>query len=97
MKEFLELRHFEPLVGKTAHFKGTRFAIPLTKIVKFEKFLDSAKRDPFILVFRAPKEREYLPEGYYECAFEDGPVYPIYVAPMHTPESEWQEYQAIFN
>jgi hypothetical protein len=97
MDEFLELQHFEPLVGKTVRFKGTRFAMPLTKVVKYQKFVAEAKRDPFLLVFRAPKEREYMAEGYYECEFEDGPTYKIYVAPTHTSETEWQDYQAIFS
>ncbi|HEX3672755.1 MAG TPA: hypothetical protein VHU87_00650 [Rhizomicrobium sp.] len=97
MDEFLELQHFELLVGKTVRFKGTRFAMPLTKVVKYQKFVAEAKRDPFLLVFRAPKEREYMAEGYYECEFEDGPTYQIYVAPTHTPDAEWQDYQAIFN
>lgn len=97
MAEFLEVQHFEPLVGKTVRFKGTRFAMPLTRIVKGEKFIASVKRDPFILIFREPKEREHMPEGTYECEFEGGPTYQIYVAPIHTAEPEWQDYQAIFN
>jgi hypothetical protein len=97
MAEFLELHHFEPLVGKTVRFKGTRFAIPLTRIIKFQKFAADAKREPFILIFRAPKEADHMPEGIYDCEFEDGPTYNIYVAPTHTPEQEWQDYQAIFN
>jgi hypothetical protein len=97
MAEFLELHHFEPFVGKTVRFKGTRFAMPLVKIIKQEKFVTAAKRDPFILIFRAPKEQNHMPEGLRECEFEDGPTYAIYVAPTHTPEAEWQDYQAIFN
>jgi hypothetical protein len=97
MDIFLEAKHFEPLVGKTVRFKGTRFAMPLIQIVNGQKFLPTAKRDPFILIFRAPKEREYMLEGTYECEFEDGPTYTIYVLPTHTPEPEWQDYQAIFN
>jgi hypothetical protein len=97
MDDFLEAHHFEPLVGKVVRFKGTRFSIPLTNIIRGQKFVAAAKRDPFILIFRAPKEREYLPEGTYECEFEDGPTYVIHVAPCHTPEPEWQDYQAVFN
>jgi hypothetical protein len=97
MAEFLEVHHFEPLVGKTVTFKGTRFAMPLVRIIKGQKFMAAAKRDPFILIFRAPKEREHMPEGTYTCEFEDGPTYNIYVLPTHTPEPEWQDYQAIFN
>ena len=96
-KIFLEYHHFEPLVGKVVQFKGTPFAIPLSKVIKGEKSLASAKRDPFILIFRAPKGTHYMGEGTYECAFEDGPTYSIYVMPAHTPEPEWQDYQAIFS
>lgn len=97
MAEFLEVHHFEPLVGKTVRFKGTRFAMSLAKVIKGEKFYAAAKRDPFILIFRAPREREHMPEGIYECEFEDGPTSSIYVIPVHTAEPEWQDYQAIFN
>jgi hypothetical protein len=97
MSEFLEIHHFQPLVGKTVRFKGTPFAMELRRIVASEKFLATAKRDPFILIFRAPKTDVYMTEGYYECEFEDGPTYQIYVLPTHTPEPEWQDYQAIFN
>jgi uncharacterized protein DUF6916 len=95
--EFLEIHHFEPFVGKNVRFKGTRFEMPLNRIVKGQKFIATAKREPFILIFRAPKEREYMPEGMHECEFDGGPTYQIYVLPTHTPEPEWQEYQAIFN
>jgi hypothetical protein len=94
---FLELDHFEPLVGKTTRFKGTRFEIPLERIIKGQKFVPNAKRDPFILIWRAPKEREHMPEGYYPCEFVDGPTYMIYVTPVFTPEPEFQDYQAVFN
>jgi hypothetical protein len=97
MAEFLEIHHFQPLVGKTVRFKGTSFAMPLIKIIAGEKYIPTAKRDPFILIFRAPKIDVYMTEGTYECEFEDGPTYQIYVSPTHTPEPEWQDYQAIFN
>jgi len=94
---FLEHHHFEPLVGKVVHFKGTPFAIPLSKVVVGQKFVADAKRDPFLLVWRAPKQEVYMTEGMYECAFEDGPTYSIYVSPAFTAEKEWQDYQAVFN
>ncbi|MBV9692250.1 MAG: hypothetical protein JO261_00985, partial [Alphaproteobacteria bacterium] len=68
MAEFLEARHFEPLVGKTVRFGGTTFEMPLVKIVKGQKFIESAKREPFILIFRSPKLNVYMPEGLYDCA-----------------------------
>ena len=94
---FLEYHHFEPLVGKVVHFKGTPFAIPLSKVIKGQKFLSTAKREPFILIWRSPKLEHYMTEGMYECAFEDGPTYNIYVHPAFTPEQEFQDYQAVFS
>jgi hypothetical protein len=94
---FLEHHHFEPLVGVITRFKGTPFEIPLSKVVKGEKFIATAKREPFILIWRAPKEEYYMTEGMYECEFEDGPTYSMYVAPAFTAEKEFQDYQAVFN
>jgi hypothetical protein len=97
MAEFLEVHHFEPLVGKTVRFGGTPFVMTLDKIAKGQKFVATAKRDPFILIFRAPRGNAYMNEGMYDCAFDEGPTFTIYVAPIHTPEPEFQDYQAIFN
>lgn len=94
---FLEHHHFEPLVGKITRFKGTPFEIPLSKVVLGQKFVANAKRDPFLLIWRAPKGEHYMLEGMYECEFEDGPTYSIYVLPVFTPEQEFQDYQAVFN
>jgi hypothetical protein len=33
----------------------------------------------------------------YECEIEGGPTYRIYVNPVHTPQPDHQEYQAVFN
>jgi hypothetical protein len=98
MDEPLQIEHFKPHVGKLVHFKGTRFAFPLNRIESNRKRLPKGvKRRPFILIFRGPKEREYLPEGLYECEIDNGPIYPIYVTPVHTTEPDRQDYQAVFN
>jgi len=94
---FLEVHHFEPLAGKTVRFAGTPFAMTLEKVTKGEKFFAKARRDPFILLFRAPRQQYYMTEGTYECAFDEGPTYSFYVAPIHTPDPEWQDYQSVFN
>lgn len=94
---FLEVHHFEPLVGKTVRFAGTLFVMTLEKVTKGEKFLATAKREPFILIFRAPRQQYYMTEGIYECAFDEGPTYSFYVAPVHTPDQQWQDYQAPFS
>jgi len=97
MDEMLQIEHFKPHVGKTVRFKGTRFAFPLERIIVDRKRSKGLKRKSFMLIFRGPKEREHLPEGLYDCEIENGPTYPIYVAPVHTPEPDRQDYQAVFN
>jgi len=98
MADLLQIEDFEPHVGKLVHFKGTRFTFPLDRIIRDRGNLpEGAKRRSFILIFRGPKEREYLPDGIYECEIENGPTYPIYIAPVHTPEPDRQDYQAVFN
>jgi hypothetical protein len=97
-EHLLQIEDFKPHVGKLVHFKGTRFAFPLDRIVSDRRRLPKgAKRRPFILVFRGVKEREYMPDGIYECEIEGGPTHAMYVNPIQTPAPEWQEYQAVFN
>ena len=95
---FLEYHHFEPLVGKKVTFTGVALGeTTLVKVIKNQKFFTEAKRDPFILIFRSPKLEYYMTEGMRECVFEDGPTYELYIAPTHTIEKEWQDYQSIFS
>jgi hypothetical protein len=98
MGEMLQIEDFKPHVGKLVRFKGTRFAFPLDRIISDRKRLPKGtKRRPFILIFRAPKEREYMPDGMYECEIAGGPTHLMYVNPIQTPAPEWQEYQAVFS
>jgi Domain of unknown function (DUF6916) len=98
MEELLQIEHFKPHVGKLMRFKGTRFAFPLNRIVSDRKRLPKgAKRRPFMLIFRGPKEHDHLPEGLYDCEIEGGPTYRIFVSPVHTTEPGVQDYQAVFN
>jgi hypothetical protein len=98
MGEFLTIDHFKPHVGKVVHFKGTRYAFPLERILSDRKRLPKwVKRRPFTLIFVGPKESAVLPEGLYECEIEGGPVYELYVNPIHTAAPDRQEYQAVFN
>jgi hypothetical protein len=94
---FLEYHHFEPLVGKSVTFTGVPITATLLKVSRSAKFFAEAKRDPFILIFRSPKLEFYMLEGMRECVFEDGPTYDLYIAPTHTIEKEWQDYQSIFS
>ncbi len=96
--EFLLIDHFEPHVGKIFRFEGTAYALPLTTIISKDQPLpEGIKRRPFTLIFRAPRQREWLAEGVYRCSIEDGPTYPMYVAPIQTMDPEFQDYQAVFN
>ena len=98
MDELLQAEHFKPHVGKIFKFKGTRFAMPLDHVSAIrQRPPKGAKRRPFLLIFRAPREREHMPEGLYECAVEGGPTFTLYVSPIQTLEREFQDYQAAFN
>jgi hypothetical protein len=97
MEKLLQIEDFEPHVGKRFHFKGTRFTLPLDRILTNEPGMAQVgKRRPFILIFRAVKEREHMPDGIYDCEIEGGPTHRMYVNPIQTPAPEWQEYQAVF-
>jgi len=98
MGELLLIDHFQPHVGKIFRFKGTRYAMPLHRIQtdRGEGVPEGMNRKPFILIFRAPKEPEHMPEGYYECEIQDGPTYSLYVMPIMTPQPDLQDYQSVF-
>ena len=96
--EVLTIDHFTPHVGKIFRFKGTRHAFPLDRIASSDDpSPDWAKRRAFILIFRGPKERDVLPEGFHQCEIDGGPVYGIYVVPISSPQPDSQDYQAVFN
>lgn len=98
MDDLLLIDDFNPHVGKIFRFKGTRYAFPLDRIISSREPLPPGmKRRPFILIFRGPKEREYMREGIYDCDVEDGPTYQMYVNPINTPAPDQQEYQAAFS
>ncbi len=96
--DMLRVEHFEPYVGKVFRFKGERHALPLNRIVREnENPFRSSERPPFTLIFSGPKERDVLREGLYACEIDGGPSCSLYVAPIHTPAPDRQEYQAVFN
>jgi hypothetical protein len=98
MDKVLTAEDFEPHVGKTFRFKGTRHAFPLDHIHRDDRPRPPGlKRQPFILIFRGPKEADVLPEGPYMCSIEGGPSFSIYVMPIFTPQPDRQDYQAVFN
>lgn len=97
MEKLLQIEDFEPHVGKRVHFKGTRYTFPLDRILTDERGIpQGGKRRPFILIFRGVKERDYMPDGIYDCEIEGGPTHRMYVNPIQTVAPEWQDYQAVF-
>ncbi|HMK89122.1 MAG TPA: hypothetical protein VK446_05760 [Methylocystis sp.] len=97
--KILVAEDFEPHVGKLFRFRGTRFAFPLTKIMlgPLQEPSEWVRRRGFVLLFRTPKEQEWMPEGAYVCDIADGPNHEVYVTPIHTPDPRYQDYQAVFN
>jgi hypothetical protein len=96
--DVLCVKHFEPHVGKIFRFMETRHALVLDRIVReSETPLRAGERGPFTLIFRGAKERDVLQEGLYDCEIDGGPSFGLYVAPIHTPAPDRQEYQAVFN
>ncbi|MDE3177648.1 MAG: hypothetical protein KGM15_16225 [Pseudomonadota bacterium] len=94
----LSIEQFAPHVGKLFQFIGTPYAFPLDRILGDAGAPASGQaRRPFALIFRGPRDGDVLPEGLYDCATEDGASFNLYVAPIHTPQPDRQEYQAAFN
>jgi len=97
MDRLLQVEDFEPLVGRVFRFKGTRFAFPLDRIAGTDRSaMPGLRRQPFILIFAGPREREHLPDGLYECEVDGGPTFRLFVNPIHTPEPDRQDYPAVF-
>jgi hypothetical protein len=99
MSDLLTFEHFKPHVGKTVRFKGTPFAFPIDRVEgKGGTPPPGWMRVPFTVIFCGPRDRDaVLAEGQYDCEIEGGPTYSLYVAPVHTPRPDRQEYQAAFN
>ena len=50
----------------------------------------------FTLVLTGPRT-PVLPEGLYDAAAPGGPALTFYIMPIHTPDPDRQDYQAVFN
>lgn len=101
--DLLEAEAFQPFVGSTMHADGYPITLTLARVDVEDRSPASAPRKPFSLLFHGPKAldplgRDLLPEGLHRCSFGDGAVtHDIYVAPIHTPDGERQDYEAAFN
>lgn len=100
MTDLLKLEDFQPHLTKTFKVRGGRHALSLVAIEEHAvqaEDLPKVNRMPFTLIFRGPPG-DVLSAGIY--AFDvDGEEtsYELCVMPIHTHQSDRQDYQASFN
>jgi hypothetical protein len=97
MDELLTYDHFAPHVSKRVSFEGQPQTLLLRSVDAQPNFAaPDASRIPFTLIFEGPPA-DILPAGYYRATVQDGPIFELYVMPIHTHVSDRQDYQAVFN
>lgn len=98
MVEHLRHEDFAPHLNKTVRFRGWHGALRLASVTPApeQPNLPAPTRPPFTVIFHGPRH-DILPEGLYVADIEDGPSLEFYLAPIHTPAPDRQEYQAVFN
>ena len=98
MVETLHHEDFAPHVNKAVRFRGWGGTLRLASIRLAPEGSDAPElmRPPFAVIFHGPRH-EILPEGLYVADIEDGPSFEFYIAPVHTPAPDRQDYQAVFN
>jgi hypothetical protein len=97
--DVLTFDKFAPHVGKRVRFQGTDIVLEIDRVEQGEELALATMRTPFSVIFRGPRDpNAMLREGLYDCQVEnDGPTWNLYVIPIHTPQRDRQEYQAVFN
>lgn len=99
MTENFAPEHFLPHVDKPVQVEGWPHTLTLTA-VDMRRREDWEKkimpRQPFTVLFRGPPGA-VLPEGFHAFQIEGGPSFKLYVMPVHTPQRDRQDYQAVFN
>jgi hypothetical protein len=97
--DILTFDTFTPHVGKRVRFRGTDIVLEIDRVEQGEDLALETVRAPFSVIFRGPRDPSVLlREGLYDCEVEDGgPSWNLYVMPIHTPQRDRQEYQAVFN
>ncbi|WP_158928464.1 DUF6916 family protein [Acidisphaera sp. S103] len=97
MDEPLTHEHFSPHVGKRFSFEGHHLTLLLRLAELQPRFAaPNAPRVPFTLTFEGPAG-DILPPDQYRAVVPDGPVFELYISPIHTPARDHQDYQAVFN
>ncbi len=99
MLERLEPEDILPHVNKTVRIDGFPHALTIVEVtVRQQGAAEIALKlpRPFTVIFRgAPGD--VLAEGLHTLNVEDGPTFTMHVIPIHTPQRDRQDYQAIFN
>jgi hypothetical protein len=88
---------FQPHLHREFRFEGRPHVLKLTHIeVKDGAPLPGLPYMAFALIFSGPRD-DVMPEGFYAAETQDGARFDFYVMPIHTPASDRQDYQAVFN
>jgi hypothetical protein len=99
MSETLVPEFFLPHVNQAVHVEGWPHTLTLTA-VEVRQREDWEKKivphQPFTVLFRGPSGA-VLPEGFHAFQIAGGPSFKLYVMPIHTPQRDRQDYQAVFN
>jgi hypothetical protein len=85
---------FSPHVGEVFQMGDTELSLTLVEVDVQDA--PAGERAPFTLVFRGPKS-PWAPENMWALKGPDGAVHELYIAPIHTPNPNCQDYQAVFN
>ncbi len=96
MKGSVTIDSFKPFVGRAARLAGAAASLVLDR-VEAGPTGPPEFRQPFTLVFRAARTDPTAQEGLYLCEIEDAARFELYIVPIHTPEPDYQDYQAVFN
>lgn len=86
---------FKPHVGKVFRFSGSHVGLRLIKVDVLQAY-PGIDHIPFSAIFQGPPG-DILPEGLYRASVEGGGELEFYISPVHTPQRDRQDYQAVFN
>jgi hypothetical protein len=93
------LRHedFAPHVDKQFRFSGWHGSLRLAGIeLSAHPAAIAGARAPFTLIFQGVRG-DVMAQGLRTATAEDGSSFEFYIMPIHTPATDRQDYQAVFN